>query len=353
MRWMVLGAALAFAAAGGAAADGYKAPRNRLGQPDLSGVWTNTSITWLQRPPGVKALAMSDAEAEAMSQQFRQMVDVLIRPTSDPDAPAPEETKAVDNSDFLEMDLKPARVNGQWRSSWIVEPQDGRLPFTEEGRARTRERGRSKGYDSYEMRPTDERCLTAIGSPEGPPMMNTGFNGHYQILQTKDHVAILVEMNHDVRIVTLIAGPEARRPRTDPKAPRWMGESVGWFEGGQPGDRDHQPQSAGRLCRQHDRRHDLHADRRRAGAADADRAGRDPVRLHGGGPGHLRAPVASRDAVAAGDGPDLRIRLPRGQLFADQHPGRGPGRGGRREELGLAPGPRPAQAGRRHVWEGT
>lgn len=231
MRWMVLGAALAFAAAGGAAADGYKAPRNRLGQPDLSGVWTNTSITWLQRPPGVKALAMSDAEAEAMSQQFRQMVDVLIRPTSDPDAPAPEETKAVDNSDFLEMDLKPARVNGQWRSSWIVEPQDGRLPFTEEGRARTRERGRSKGYDSHEMRPTDERCLTAIGSPEGPPMMNTGFNGHYQILQTKDHVAILVEMNHDVRIVTLIAGPEARRPRTDPKAPRWMGESVGWFEG--------------------------------------------------------------------------------------------------------------------------
>ncbi|MGA0607944.1 hypothetical protein ACO2Q0_18290 [Phenylobacterium sp. VNQ135] len=232
MRWAVVGLAVALAAGAAEAAEhAYKAPRNRLGQPDLSGIWTNTSITWLQRPPGVKALVLSDAEAEAMGDEFRRMVDVLIRPTSDPAAPAPEETKAVDNSDFLEMDLKPARVNGQWRSSWIVEPEDGRLPFTEEGRARTRERGRGKGYDSYETRPTDERCLTAIGSPEGPPMMNSGFNGHYQILQTKDHVAILIEMNHDVRIVKLIAGPTAPRPIHHPNAPRWMGETVGWFEG--------------------------------------------------------------------------------------------------------------------------
>lgn len=232
MRAAVLGLVLALAAGGAAgAAERWQAPRNALGQPDLSGIWTNTSITWLQRPPNVKTLVLSDAEAEAMAGQFRKMVDVLIRPTSDPAAPPPPETKSVDNSDFLEMDLKPARVNGQWRSSWIVEPEDGRLPFTEAGRARTRERTRAKGYDHPELRPTDERCLTAIGSPEGPPMMNTGFNGHYQLFQTKDHVAILVEMNHDVRIVRLIAGPEAPRPRSDPKAPRWMGESVGWFEG--------------------------------------------------------------------------------------------------------------------------
>jgi hypothetical protein len=231
MKWVVVGAVLALGAGAAEAAERYQAPRNALGQPDLSGVWTNTSITWLQRPPGVKALVLSDAEAAAMEAQFRKMVDVLIRPSSDPDAPAPDETKSVDNSDFLEMDLKPARVNGQWRSSWIVEPEDGRLPFTDEGRARTRERARGKGYDSYETRPTDERCLTAIGSPEGPPMMNTGFNGHYQLLQTKDHVAILIEMNHDVRIVRLIEGAKAARPTSDPKAPRWMGESVGWFEG--------------------------------------------------------------------------------------------------------------------------
>lgn len=229
MRAVAMGLALAVLAGGAAAAD-YKAPRNRLGQPDLSGIWTNTSITWLQRPPNLKNLVLSDAEAEAMAGQFAKMVDVLVRPTSDPNAPAPAETKSVDNSDFLEMDMKPARVKGQWRSSWIVEPEDGKLPFTDAGRARTRERGRGKGYDSYELRPTDERCLTAIGSPEGPPMMNTGFNGHYQLVQTRDHVAIHIEMNHDVRIVRLV-DPRAPRPRFDPKAPRWMGESVGWFEG--------------------------------------------------------------------------------------------------------------------------
>ena len=57
-------------------------------------------------------------------------------------------------------------------------------------------------------------------------MMNTGFNGHYQIVQTKDNVAIHVEMNHDVRIIRLgdrTHLPETMRP--------WMGDSVGWWEG--------------------------------------------------------------------------------------------------------------------------
>ena len=57
-------------------------------------------------------------------------------------------------------------------------------------------------------------------------MMNTGFNGHYQITQTKDHVAIYIEMNHDVRVIRLT--DKARPPE---RITPWMGDSVGWWEG--------------------------------------------------------------------------------------------------------------------------
>jgi hypothetical protein len=144
----------------------------------------------------------------------------------DPNKPAPPVVKDVANSDFLEMDLNLAKVRGQTRSSWVVEPSDGKIPLTDEARALGLARFNNRPFGNPEDRPTEERCLTAIGNPEGPPMMNTGFNGHYQFVQTNDHVAIHIEMNHDVRVIRL----------TDHKRPHasitpWMGDSIGWWEG--------------------------------------------------------------------------------------------------------------------------
>ena len=207
-------------------AAGYRAPKTRFGAPDLQGIWTNSSVTMLQRPPIFKGLAATDAEAAMMEGGFRKMVDALISTAPiDPSAPAPPQIKEVDNADFIEMDMHLATLGGQRRTSWIIDPADGRLPFTDAGRAR----GKAINVDSYdgpEGRPLTERCLTAIGSPEGPPMMNTAFNAHYQIVQTPDHVAILVEMNHDVRIVRLMD-----RAHPDPAVTSWLGDSVGWWEG--------------------------------------------------------------------------------------------------------------------------
>jgi hypothetical protein len=213
--------------AGAASAADYRAPRTKFGQPDLQGTWTNTSLTFLQRPPIFKALVATDAEAAMMLAGFRKFAGEIVNPGPiDPNAPAPPVVKDAPQADFIEMDLNLARIDGQMRSSWIVDPADGRLPFTEAGRKASREAARDKGYDGPEVRPTEERCLTAIGSPEGPPMMNTGFNGHYQIVQTRDHVIIHIEMNHDVRMIRLGDRrhlPDALRP--------WMGDSVGWWEG--------------------------------------------------------------------------------------------------------------------------
>ncbi|THD81087.1 MAG: hypothetical protein E7812_05135 [Phenylobacterium sp.] len=223
---LIAGLALA---AGVAHAAEYRAPRTAFGTPDLEGIWTNTAITMLQRPPLFKTLSATDKEAtafEAMFGKFLAANGVSSAPV-DPKAPAPSVTKEVQNSDWVEMDLHMARVNGQVRTSWIVDPPDGRVPFTAAAKkARAIAAKAPEDFDGPEGRDTMERCLTAIGSPEGPPMMNTGFNANYQILQTPDHIAILVEMNHAVRTIRMRDRnhiPDAVQP--------WMGDSVGWWDG--------------------------------------------------------------------------------------------------------------------------
>ena len=224
LSWILIATALV---TGSADAAGYRPPKTASGAPDLQGIWTNTALTFLQRPPIFKGLIATDKEAAAMLAGFKQFAGSIVSDAPiDPTGPAPPAVKEAPQADFLEMDMNLARIDGQMRSSWIIDPVDGKLPFTDAGRKAARAGGKDNGYAGPETRPTDERCLTAIGSPEGPPMMNTGFNGHYQITQTPDHVAILVEMNHDVRIIRL-----TDHAPTPAAMQLWMGDSIGWYEG--------------------------------------------------------------------------------------------------------------------------
>ncbi len=120
-------------------------------------------------------------------------------------------------------------VDGQRRSSLIIDPPDGRVPaLTAEARARTQARpSRTMGrgqYDHPEYRPLAERCLLSFG-PTTPLVPNYFYNNNLQIVQTPDHVMIMMEMVHDARIVR-IGGthlPKHIRP--------WMGDSIGHWEG--------------------------------------------------------------------------------------------------------------------------
>ena len=77
------------------------------------------------------------------------------------------------------------------------------------------------------MRPLADRCLLSFGSNAGPPMLpNYFYNNNYTIVQTKDHVMILSEMVHDVRIIRIGATSTCRRTC----AP-WFGDSIGRWEG--------------------------------------------------------------------------------------------------------------------------
>jgi hypothetical protein len=222
-------AACVLALAGTAAAQAYKAPRNAFGQPDFSGVWTNASLTQLERPSQVKSLVITPAEARTLEQWWTRMRASDTAPT-DPDAPAPKSGQDPGgyNTFWMDPGSKVGAIGGELRSSWLVEPADGKLPYSPEGRKlfMAEVAKIQTNFDGPEVRQLAERCLLGFGSTAGPPMMNVLYNNTYQIQQARDAVVILVEMNHDARIVRL---NDPTRP--PPNVRPWMGNSVGRWEG--------------------------------------------------------------------------------------------------------------------------
>ena len=180
---------------------------------DLSGVWTSASITNLERPPAFRSLELTEAEAAAYEMAH-------------PGTPEPARGDPVgqDHTEWWEMGGKLGRLDGRARSSWIVEPADGRLPYSPAGLAALQARqAQARSFDGPEARPAPERCLMGLHGSSLPPMMNTSYNNHLRIVQTRDHLVIVPEMNSGPRIIHL--GAAARAP-----GPAWNGHSVGRWE---------------------------------------------------------------------------------------------------------------------------
>jgi len=229
MMKLALGLALATGLAGAAMAADYHAPRNAFDQPDLQGVWTNGSLTTLERPAYFKTLTIPEVVAVEVEKRRATMRAAQDKPT-DPKAPPPPVANDPGgyNAGWTDPGTKLGRIGGQVRTSWLTDPADGKLPYSAAGRqlfdsvlhkART-------DFGGPEIRPLGERCVLGFGSSAGPPMLNVLYNNNYQIVQSPDAVAIVVEMNHDVRTIRLNAAshlPPSIRP--------WMGDSIGHWEG--------------------------------------------------------------------------------------------------------------------------
>ena len=229
LRTALLAAAATVLATSAWAAGPYHAPRNAFGQPDLQGVWTNASLTQLQRPKVFKTLTLTDEQARDLERQRAAMRAKADQPT-DPNSGAPpaQNDPGGYNAGWTDPGVSLGRIAGQVRTSWIVDPADGRLPYTTAGHAAYVEalRKARNSWDGPENRPLGERCILGFGSTAGPPMLNVLYNNNYQIVQSKDAVAIVVEMNHDARIIRLAGDkhlPGDMRP--------WMGDSIGHWEG--------------------------------------------------------------------------------------------------------------------------
>ncbi|WP_419164253.1 hypothetical protein [Candidatus Palauibacter sp.] len=218
--------------------DAWIVPRSADGRPDLQGDWTNGTMTPLQRPEG-EALVLTPEQVAEREGAREEFIDGRNAP-SDPDREAPPvggdgSTGAAGgvggyNYFWIDAGDRVAVFNGEPRSSLITRPEDGRIPdLTPEGRRRRIQAfQRLAGeFDNPENRPVGERCILSFGSNAGPPMLpNYFYNNNYTIVQTPDHIMIMTEMVHDVRIIRM------GEPNPLPGGVRpWLGDSWGRWEG--------------------------------------------------------------------------------------------------------------------------
>jgi hypothetical protein len=210
--------ALVLTTAWAATATAQSVPRTRDGRPDLQGAWTNRSLTTLERRPAFKTLEIPEPEAKAFEAK------------ADGRPPIADDVGQAD-TEWWEPGAALARIGGQARSSWIVDPPSGRLPYTEAGQKRlsAAQAADRANFDDPEARPGPERCLIGGGGVMGPPMLNGFYNSNYRIVQTPDYVVIVTEMLPNARIVPLrprAPHPEPRRLWTGDPAGRWDGDTL-------------------------------------------------------------------------------------------------------------------------------
>ncbi|MEZ5489007.1 MAG: hypothetical protein R3F50_01655 [Gammaproteobacteria bacterium] len=213
-----------------AQAPGWVMPRTEHGHPNLQGTWFFGSRTPLQRPANMGSKQTYSAE-EAQAVEARLQKRLLDQDAPlDPDRGAPEAGARIGQeaddaflAHYQEPRLVP--VNGEYRTSVIVDPADGRIPMRE-GFMDLTARQRAAGLgetDGPEGQPLSGRCLM-FGSavPSLTPIM---MNPNLQIVQNEDYVMVMTEMVHDARIIRL------NGKHRDSGIKNWMGESVGRWEG--------------------------------------------------------------------------------------------------------------------------
>src|SRR4051794_8677367 len=122
-------------------------PRTPDGHVDLQGMYDIATMTPLERPQGITGLSISDAEAAALEKYEAQRNEKDLAPSS-ADRPAPEvggdrgPTKSYleglfragggsvggYNLFWLAPGSQVVKIDGQRRSSIIVDPSDGHVP---------------------------------------------------------------------------------------------------------------------------------------------------------------------------------------------------------------------------------
>jgi hypothetical protein len=205
--------------------------RTADGHPDLQGVWTSATLTRLERPEEFgNRLALTDVEVKKIEGTEADFVANAAKP-SDVNKANPDCTRfqfgCGYNNFWIDRGSKVIAIGGEKRSSIITDPANGKLPPLVDARRKELAASRRThgDYDGPEARPVSDRCLLAFGSSSGPPMLPVLYNNHYQIVQSKETVVILVEMVHDVRVVR-IGGKHL-----PPSMSKWMGDSIGHWEG--------------------------------------------------------------------------------------------------------------------------
>jgi hypothetical protein len=196
------------------------APAMAQHHPDLQGIWTNKTLTPLERPQDLgNKQYFTKEEAAAFEKRAAQASDRDRR-----DGSAQTDVARAYNEFWFD---RGNRVVPTLRTSLVIDPPDGRIPALSAA-AQQGERERAETLRRPPNGPEDrllrERCI--LGDNFGPPMIPTVYNNNFQIVQGDGYVAILSEMIHDYRIIPLDG-----RPHLPPNVRQWLGDSRGHWEG--------------------------------------------------------------------------------------------------------------------------
>ena len=226
-----LGASSAIAQTGASETGEWVVPRTSDGHPNLQGVWANNSATPLERPETLAdKTELTNEEVADLAQHAR---DLFNGETDAAFGDSVFEAALAGSQGYTSSDAGTGNYNQFWlvdrefenRTSLVVDPPDGRVPALTPSAAA--ESDASRAYredhpaDSYTDRNNSDRCITY-----GVPRIRAGYNSYFQFVQTADHVAIVKELIHDVRMIPLDG-----RPHLDDSVRQWMGDSRAHWEG--------------------------------------------------------------------------------------------------------------------------
>jgi hypothetical protein len=208
----------------------WRMPRTEYGFPDLQGTWFFGSRTPFQRPVQLGSKkSYTEQEARELEQVMRGRLEQWDQ-ALDPDRDAPErgavirqEADDIFLGHYLEPVLVP--VQGEYRTSVIYQPDNGRLPLRDGFRDFHAQR-RTTGLldtDGPEGQPLSGRCL--MFGPALPSLTPVMMNPNMMIVQNRDYVVITTEMIHDARIIRIDSD------HRDDGIARWMGDSIAHWEG--------------------------------------------------------------------------------------------------------------------------
>ena len=198
------------------------------GHPDISGTFTFRTLTPMQRPQQFAELETLDQETAAQfeaSERIRQNRDLFDPETGAPNAgyQSRAEGGVLSYNEFwYERGIE---LTSDKRTSLVVDPPNGRIPYRAEYQTAARIRGlnmRNGFADHYTDRTLADRCI--MGFNAGPPMVSSAYNNNVMIYQTAESVVILNEMVHNARIIPIDG-------RAHGEIPQWSGHSTGRWEG--------------------------------------------------------------------------------------------------------------------------
>ena len=191
-------------------------PRTSWGKPDLQGVWTGATVTPLERPQTLEDKPFLTEEERRIIEKERE--DFFLSRSANPDSGTP--------GGYNRFWLDPGTVTlDDGRSSLIIDPQSGRIPWHPEEKQWSDSQSARYGvgpFNDYSDLDTGERCIS-----DGITMVALQpYNMNYQIVQTENTIIIAHEMYHEFRVIPLDG-----RPFISDKIGQWLGDARAHWEG--------------------------------------------------------------------------------------------------------------------------